>query len=51
MGEYERNHGYGCACITMTADAKSHEVRKIRHASARPLKAWRADRALAKPVG
>jgi hypothetical protein len=45
-----RNYGYGCACMRVVADPKSHEIQKILKASVRPIKACRLDRTLGKPV-
>jgi Protein of unknown function (DUF4087) len=39
-------HGYACACVTGTMDAKEHEVRRIRKVKQKPLRDCRKDRAL-----
>ncbi|MBU6503892.1 MAG: DUF4087 domain-containing protein [Burkholderiales bacterium] len=41
-----RHYGYGCACLTVVLDPRSHEVIRIRAAHARPLRACRQDPAL-----
>lgn len=42
-----RSYGHGCACLRVETDAKTHEVRRILHASARPLSTCRKDPAIA----
>jgi hypothetical protein len=42
------HYGYGCACITITADAEG-KVTRIADAQPKPLKQCRADRKLPKP--
>jgi hypothetical protein len=46
--ETNGNYGYGCACMTITADSEGR-VTRIADASPRPLKQCRADRKLPKP--
>ena len=41
-----RSYGYGCACLDVVADPRTHEVARIRSAHARPLSACRRDPAL-----
>ena len=41
-----RSYGYGCACIDVVLDPRTHEVARIRSAHARPLSACRGDPAL-----
>ncbi len=43
------HYGYGCACIKLVADTKTHEVSNILSARALPLKQCRKDRALKEP--
>lgn len=42
------HYGYGCACMSMHVDKKSHYVLEIKSASVRPLSACRQDQALKK---
>jgi hypothetical protein len=42
------DYGYGCACLRLQANHKTHEVIKIESARVRPLSACRRDRALRK---
>lgn len=46
--ETNGHYGYGCACMTITADGEG-KVTRIADASPRPLKQCRADRKLPKP--
>lgn len=46
--ETNGSYGYGCACMTITADAEG-KVTRIADASPKPLKQCRADRKLPKP--
>ena len=46
--ETNGHYGYGCACMTITADADGR-VTRIADASPRPLKQCRSDRKLPKP--
>ncbi len=46
--ETNGSYGYGCACMTITADSE-RKVTRIADASPRPLKQCRADRKLPKP--
>ncbi|HYW14872.1 MAG TPA: DUF4087 domain-containing protein [Allosphingosinicella sp.] len=46
--ETNGHYGYGCACLTIVADAEG-KVARIADASPRPLKQCRADRKLPKP--
>lgn len=43
------NYGYGCACITADTDPATHRMDNLTKATARPLKACRADKALKEP--
>ncbi len=43
------NYGYGCACLRVRVNRTSHQVLEIKSATARPLKACRADRSLKEP--
>ncbi|WP_155803300.1 DUF4087 domain-containing protein [Bordetella sp. FB-8] len=40
------HYGYGCACLNVAVDLRSHEVVRIRAAHARPLSVCRRDPAL-----
>lgn len=40
------HYGYGCACMKVRVDRKSHRVIEIESANARPLSACRSDRKL-----
>ena len=40
------HYGYGCACLRLRVDHKTHEVIAIESARARPLSACRSDRKL-----
>jgi hypothetical protein len=42
------HYGYGCACMTITADGEGR-VTQIADAQPKPLKQCRADRKLPKP--
>lgn len=42
-------YGYGCACLKVVADPRTHEVSRIVSARALPLKTCRQDAALKKP--
>ncbi len=44
-----RSYGYGCACMTVEADGRTHEVRRIIRSAVRPLKACREDAGLPRP--
>ena len=44
------NYGYGCACMKVKVDYKSHRVLEIASATAKPLSACREDPALKEPV-
>jgi hypothetical protein len=46
--ETNGSYGYGCACMTITADAEGN-VTRIADAQPKPLKQCRADRKLPKP--
>jgi hypothetical protein len=46
--ETNGHYGYGCACMTITADSEGR-VTQIADASPKPLKQCRADRKLPKP--
>jgi hypothetical protein len=46
--ETNGHYGYGCACITITADAEG-KVTRLENASPKPLKQCQADRSLPKP--
>jgi Protein of unknown function (DUF4087) len=41
-------YGYGCACMTITADSEG-KVTRVADAEPKPLKQCRADRKLPKP--
>ena len=40
------HHGYGCACLQVIVDPRSHEIRRILNARPRPLEACEHDPAL-----
>ena len=40
------NHGYGCACLRLRVNRKTHEVIEIESSRVRPLAACRRDRSL-----
>jgi hypothetical protein len=42
-------HGYGCACLDLEIDPRTHEVTRIVAARPLPLKRCKADRALRAP--
>jgi hypothetical protein len=46
--ETNGHYGYGCACLTITADAEGR-VTRVEDAAPKPLKQCRADRKLPKP--
>jgi hypothetical protein len=46
--ETNGSYGYGCACMTITADAEG-KVTRVADAQAKPLKQCQADRKLPKP--
>lgn len=46
--ETNGHYGYGCACMTITADGEG-QVTQVADAEPRPLKQCRADRKLPKP--
>jgi hypothetical protein len=43
------NYGYGCACMRVKVDYKTHRVLEIASATAKPLSACRQDPALKEP--
>ncbi|MDQ3797990.1 MAG: DUF4087 domain-containing protein [Acidobacteriota bacterium] len=43
------NYGYGCACLKVKVDYKTHRVLEIASATAKPLSACRNDPALKEP--
>lgn len=43
------NYGYGCACMRVKVDFKTHRVLEIASATAKPLAACRKDPALKEP--
>lgn len=43
------NYGYGCACLKVKVDFKTHRVLEIASATAKPLSVCRKDRALKEP--
>jgi Protein of unknown function (DUF4087) len=43
------SYGYGCACMTVEADAATGQVSRIVASRSRPLSRCRADRALKEP--
>ena len=43
------NHGYGCACLQVIADSRTHQVSAIRSASAQNLAVCEKDRSLKAP--
>lgn len=43
------SYGYGCACMTVQADAATGQVSRIVASRSRPLSRCRADRALKEP--
>lgn len=44
------NYGYGCACMKVRVDYKTHRVLEIASATAKPLSACRKDPALKEPT-
>lgn len=42
-------YGYGCACLRMAADPRTHRVARIFSTAAKPLAACRQDRSLQEP--
>jgi Protein of unknown function (DUF4087) len=44
------NYGYGCACLKVMANQRTHEITRIRSAQARSLDACRRDRTLKKRI-
>ena len=44
--ETNGHYGYGCACLRVQANSRTHEVSRIEKAQARPLSACRKDNAL-----
>ena len=42
------HHGYGCACLRVLADPRTHEIQRIVDARPRPLRACEQDPALRK---
>jgi hypothetical protein len=47
--ELNGHYGYGCACMTLSADPATRQVTRIEAAEPRPLKQCGADRALPRP--
>ncbi|HEX8192144.1 MAG TPA: DUF4087 domain-containing protein [Allosphingosinicella sp.] len=47
--EVNGHYGYGCACLTVTADPVTREVAAVADAQPRPLAACRADKSLPRP--
>ena len=47
--ETNGSYGHGCACMTVTADARSKRITRVLAATPMPLKTCRADRRLPKP--
>lgn len=47
--ETNGHYGYGCACITLTADPETRDVIRFENPQAKPLAACRADKALPEP--
>ncbi|MFN3389184.1 MAG: DUF4087 domain-containing protein [Allosphingosinicella sp.] len=47
--ETNGHYGYGCACLTVTADPETREVIRFADPEAKPLAACRADTALPDP--
>ena len=47
--ETNGSHGYGCACLTVTTDARTKEVTRIISGGPVPLRQCRADRRLPRP--
>ena len=43
------HYGHGCACMKVVVDRREQRVLRIASATAKPLKACREDRALARP--
>jgi hypothetical protein len=43
------HYGYGCACLTITADPKTGDVTRVAEAEPKPLAQCRADKALPRP--
>ena len=43
------HYGYGCACMSVLADSKTHEVSVIKSARAQSLSVCRKDRSLKAP--
>ena len=43
------NYGYGCACMRVKVDFKTHRILEIASATAKPLSACRKDPALKEP--
>jgi hypothetical protein len=46
--ETNGHYGYGCVCMQIRVDAKTHQALEVKSASARPLAACRQDPALKK---
>lgn len=42
-------HGYGCACMTVVVNHRTHQVERLISAQALPLARCRSDRKLSKP--
>jgi hypothetical protein len=47
--EVNGHYGYGCACMTITADAETGRVTKVSDAAPKPLAQCRADKRLPSP--
>lgn len=47
--EVNGHYGYGCACLTLTADPATREVERVAGPEPKPLAQCRADRALPRP--
>ncbi len=45
------DYGYGCACMKVVANAKTHEVDRILSAKTKPLSACKGDKTLKSPEG
>ncbi len=43
------HYGYGCTCMNVTTDKKTHRILTIKNAVARPLSACRKDKKLKEP--
>lgn len=47
--ETNGHHGYGCACMSVTTDRRTHRVTRLYSATPLPLRQCRADRRLRRP--